>query len=194
MADDLFALLGEARRPFLDPERIKDRFHELSRSQHPDQHGGEDASGVEFARLNGAQATLRDPKARLRHLLELEYPQARLTGPTTVPGALADLFAPVHGLLQEIDALLAKKAAATSALARAVLARPEMALREEAERRLATLDGLHMTALADLKAFDRRWEPRPPDAEDRLRDFYQRFSYLSRWIEQLRERLFQLGA
>ena len=191
---DLFALLGEPRRPDLDPERIKETFHRLSRTEHPD-HASAPADGADasFAQLNLAQATLRDPKTRLRHLLELEFPQVRLAGPSAVPATLADLFAPIHGLLREIDALLCKKAAAPSALARALLAREEFALRARAETHFAEVQTLQTAALLDLQAFDSVWEVRSPDAAGRLHDFYQRFSYLGRWTDQLRERLFQLG-
>ena len=120
MTEDFFALLGEPRRPWLDPEQVKETFHRLSRTEHPDQQAAEN---TDFARLNQAQATLRDPKGRLRHLLELEYPEVKLSGPSGVPGGLADLFVSVHELLRETDAVLAKKAAAASALAKALLAR-----------------------------------------------------------------------
>ncbi len=187
---DHFALLGEARRPWLDPERVRDTFHRLGREQHPDAAGDGDG----FARLNQAQAALGDPKARLRHLLELEYPEVRVAGPAVVPPALADLFAPVLTLLRDVDALLAKKAAASSSLARALLARQEFALREAAETLLARLDTLHADALGELRAFDAAWERgRPADAAARLLEFHGRFAYLSRWTEQLRERLFLLG-
>lgn len=178
----------------LDPERIKETFHRLSRTGHPDQQTAP-AIGAEadFALLNQAQVTLRDPKTRLRHLLELEFPEVRLAGPSSVPPTLADLFAPIHGLLQEIDALFAKKAAAPSALAKALLARQELVLREQAEARLAELENLHASALVELDAFDRLWTTHPPNLAAKLHEFYQRFAYLSRWTEQLRERLFQLG-
>ena len=192
---DYFALLGEPRRPEVDPERVKDTFHRLSREQHPDAvaSGGEGEGSDDFARLNQAQATLRDPKTRLRHLLELEYPGARVAGPSVVPPALADLFAPVLTLLRDADALLAKKAAAPSTLAKALLARPEFALREAAESLLEKLDALHAATREELRTFDAAWEPRPPDAAARLVDLQGRFAYLSRWTEQLHERLFELG-
>ena len=191
---DFFALLGEPRRPDLDPERIKQTFHRLSRTGHPDQQiTPSDRADTDFAQLNLAHTTLREPKARLRHLLELEFPAVRLSGPSTVPATLADQFAPVHGLLREIDALLARKAAASSALARALLTREEWTLRDRAENSLIQIESLHAAALADLRSFDAFWEPRPPDAAARLHDLYQRFSYLTRWTDQLRERLFQLG-
>src|SRR6187402_2801403 len=107
---DYFALLGEPRRPLLDPERIKDTFHRLSRERHPDQAGGAiDA----FAELNLAQETLRDPKLRLRHLLALEHPEIGTAGPTSVPPSLADDFAPTHELLQRLNAFLPRKEAAS---------------------------------------------------------------------------------
>ena len=192
MTEDFFALLGEPRRPWLDPEQVKDTFHRLSRTEHPDQQAGENA---DFARLNQAQATLREPKLRLRHLLELEFPEVKLSGPSGVPAGLADLFISVHGLLRETDAALTKKSAAASALAKALLAREEFAVREKVEAALEQLDALQSAVTAELQAFDARWlDARPPDAALLLHDFYQRFAYLSRWLEQLRERLFQLAA
>ena len=193
--EDFFALLGEERRPWLDPERVKETFHALSREQHPDQQAGGSTGETDavFARLNAAQLALRDPKARLRCLLEGEFPEVKVSGPTTVPGTLADLFAPTLELIQKIDALRAKKAGAPSALARALLAREEFGLQEAAQERFGQLEALHAAALEELRAFDARWEPRPPDAAGQLLGFYQRFAYLSRWTEQLRERLFQLG-
>ena len=190
MADDFFALLGGPRRPWLDPEQVKETFHHLSRTLHPDQQA--EATG-DFARLNEAQATLRDPKSRLRHLLELEHPQVRLAGPAGIPPGLANLFAPVHGLLQDVDSLLGKKISACSALAKALLARDEFTLREKVENSLAELETLEADALAELQAFDTEWTSGLPGGADRLHMFYQRFAYLSRWIAQLRERLFQLG-
>ena len=196
MADDFFAWLGMPRRPWLDPEEVKERFHALSREHHPDQQaaGSNAETDAVFARLNAAQAALRDPKARLRCLLELEHPGVKVSGPAAVPGTLADLFAPIHGLVGRIDALLAKKASAPSALARALLAREEWGLQEEAQERLGALEELHARASEELRAFDERWEPRPPDAAGLLHGFYQRFAYLSRWTDQLRERLFLLAA
>lgn len=192
MTEDFFALLGEPRRPWLDPEAVKDTFHRLSRTEHPDQQAAPDA---DFARLNQAQAILREPKLRLRHLLEIEYPEVKLSGPTSVPAGLADWFVSVHGLLAETDAVLTKKAEASSALTKALLARQEFSAREKVETILAQLDALSAAATQDLRAFDAVWTAsRPLDAVVILHGLYQRFAYLSRWSEQLRERLFQLGS
>ena len=117
----------------------------------------------------------------------------RLSGPAEVPRELAGLFAPVHGLLERVDAVLARKAAAPSALARALLAREELALRAELEAQFQVVDQLHTAALEELKDYDANWQSGDPSAQRPLVGFYHRFSYLSRWLEQFRERLFQLG-
>ncbi len=192
---DYFALLGEKRRPYLDAERVAETFRELSRSQHPDQRedGAAGEANADFARLNQAQQTLRDPKSRLGYLLGLEFPELRLTGPAEVPPELADLFAPVHGLLADVAAFQARQAAAGSALARALLAREALAWRERVEAQLEALNGLYAQALAELQAYDATWRAGDPDGQRALLGFYQRFAYLSRWLEQLGERLFALG-
>lgn len=196
MAEDFFALLGEERRPWIDRDRVKEAFHRLSREQHPDQQAGGSTGETDavFARLNAAQAALSDPKMRLRCLLEIEFPGVKVSGPASVPETLADLFVPIHELLKNVDALLARKAAAPSALARALMAREELNLQESAQDWLGQLETLHAQALEELQAFDARWEPRPPDAAEQLLKFYHWFAYLSRWTDQLRERLFQLAA
>jgi curved DNA-binding protein CbpA len=193
---DYFALLGETRRPYLDPERIAAAFHELSRTRHPDTQDCEEqaaGSSDDFTLLNQAQQTLRDPKLRLGYLIGLEFPEVRLSGPSEVPRELAALFGPVHTLLGKVDAFLSRKAAAPSALARALLARDEFAMREEVEAQLGTLEELYTGALDDLRDYDATWQSGEASSQNRLVGFYQRFSYLTRWLDQLRERLFQLG-
>lgn len=184
---DYFALLGEPRRPSLDPERIKETFHRLSRERHPDQAGGGQEA---FAELNLAQETLRDPKARLRHLLALEFPGLATAGPAIVPAALQDEFGPVLGLLQKADAFLPKKAAAAGALAKALLFKDEAALRGELQVVSARLESKMAVATDDLQVLSARWDTGQDG--DALLDLYHRFAYLSRWLEQLRERGFQM--
>ncbi len=192
MTEDFFALLGEPRRPWLDPERSRKRSTASAARNTPTSRAGR--SRRRFRAAQPGAGNLARPKARLRHLLELEYPEIKLSGPSNVPPGLADWFVSVHGLLGETDGVLTKKAAASTALAKALLARVELATREKVESVLAQLDALHATATEELIAFDILWiGVRPPDAAATLQGFYQRFAYLSRWIEQLRERLFQLG-
>src|SRR5262245_12950395 len=74
---DYFELLNETRRPWLEPEALQQKFLTLSASVHPDRvhHLGEaerSAAQERYVELNAAYRCLREPKERLRHLLELE--------------------------------------------------------------------------------------------------------------------------
>ena len=197
MDHDPFALLGLPRRPWLEPETVKEAFHRLGRELHPDAAGDAGDAG-RFAALNEAQATLADPRRRLSSLLAWEFGDGGASSaPAPVPVALGNLVFPTQGFLQTVDGFLARKAAASGALARALLAREEWTLREETETRLVELETLLGAALDDLRRFDaERWDDdamRAPDAAATLRGLRDRLSYLGRWTEQFRERLFQLG-
>ena len=75
---DYFALLGEARRAWLDPEKLKEKYFALNRATAAD------------AELNEAFRVLSDPKLRLHHLLTLDG--AELTASRQVPPSVAELF------------------------------------------------------------------------------------------------------
>lgn len=193
MNPDPFSLLALPRRPWLEAETVKESYHRLSRELHPDAADGT-GNAAGFAALNEAQATLTDPRRRLTSLLALEFADAPSSAPAPVPAGLGDLVFPTQGFLQTVDQFLARKAAASGALARALLAREEWTLREETETRLAELAALQADALDDLRRFDEEaWDARPPDTAATLRGLRDRLSYLGRWTEQFRERLFQLG-
>jgi curved DNA-binding protein CbpA len=85
---DYFALFDQPRRPWIDPEKLAQKYHLLARATHPDQPGT--ATG-DFAETNKAYRTLRDPKLRLEHLLWLEgHPISSATN--EIPNDLAELF------------------------------------------------------------------------------------------------------
>src|SRR5436309_5157524 len=102
---DYFALLGEPRRPWLDPEKLKAKFLALSAEIHPDRfHSApaaeKQATHERFPRLNAAYQVLREPKDRLRHLLELELSAKPAEVQQTSPGAM-ELFMEVGRLCRE---------------------------------------------------------------------------------------------
>jgi curved DNA-binding protein CbpA len=86
---DYFALLEQTRRPWLDPEKLKEKYHELARRAQPDQN------------LNEAYRVLLDPKLRLQHLLALEGAPAAAT--SEIPSELSDLFMAIAPVLNKID-------------------------------------------------------------------------------------------
>ena len=77
---DCFALLGEPRRPWLDAEALKAKFLTRSAEVHPDRvHQSSEADKLaanqRYTELNAAYNCLREPRHRIRHLLELELGQ-----------------------------------------------------------------------------------------------------------------------
>ena len=101
---DYFELLDQPRSASLDLAALKQKFHDVARSEHPD------AGGANFQQLNTAYRTLLDPKARLAHLLELNGgTPAAITQP---PEDLVELF------FQTANALTASNNAIKDHLAR----------------------------------------------------------------------------
>ncbi len=184
---DHFDILQQPSRPWLDPAALKEAFHRATAGQHPDAPGGSDDAA---AALNAAYAVLREPAARLRHLLELEWPAA----PAPIPPALADSFTRIATLRQAGAALTKKQTAAQSPLARALLASDETAHRHDLEAALSSLESNEAEALAELRALDAAWEQREASIHVRLAAVQQHFAFLAKWQAQLREDLFKLGA
>lgn len=190
---DCFARLELERRPFLDPEVVKEAFQARAAAAHPDGCGapGEIA---EFAAVELSFRTLRDPKLRLQHLLDLEFPGARSSAAATVPADVASMFTPTSALVGTVDAFLGRRNAAGSAIARAMLAGEQLALRGEVESWLETLRAKEAQLLEELKAADKFWTLAGERDAAKVLRLHQSFAFLTRWIEQARERLFALSA
>src|SRR5271155_3269440 len=117
---DHFARLNEGRRPWLDADRLKETFHALSGTMHPDKIHSADQNAKalaarQFAELNAACQCLTDPKTRLLHLLELERGE-KPKDIQQIPAGLADWFVEVAKVCRETDGFLAEKARTTSPL------------------------------------------------------------------------------
>jgi len=186
---DHFAILGQPRRPWLEEEALKDAFHRATAQEHPDIAGG---SGEKAAALNAAYAALRDPAARLKHLLELEWPDRGVASAAIAP-ELADLFGKIAALRQAGAALKKKEAAAQSPLGRALLAGEKAAHRRDLETALAMLSAGETSARENLRLLDTGWSQRQDATHDLLAAVQQNFAFLAKWQAQLREDLFQLG-
>ncbi len=167
---DYFALFEEARRPWLDPDELKEKYFARSRTATPS------------AELNEAFRVLSDPKLRLHHLLTLEG--AELSAGRPVPPAVAELFWNTGSLLREIERWLLRRAAATTALAQAVL-QPERANLESRLAKLAEeLGANYETEIAQLRD--------APNECSELLERYDRIAYLSRLRERAAEKRLQL--
>jgi DnaJ-domain-containing protein 1 len=115
---DYFALLNEPRRPWLEADSLKSKFLTLSAEVHPDRThqaaaGDQRAANQAYTELNAAYNCLREPRSRIRHLLELELGH-KPSDLTNVPDDLLDLFFQIGKVFRDVDALLVEKAKATS--------------------------------------------------------------------------------
>jgi hypothetical protein len=150
-------------------------YRQLAAKLHPDQAGGDE---TRFKELGEAETILRDPSRRLRALIEK-------TRESTIPPEAVELFPRVATLTHEADELLARHAAATNVLARAVLAAPLKKLATDLDILLSTIANWHSDLKTRLTALDAAWPAHDPEAIAALADS---FSYATRWESQLRER------
>jgi curved DNA-binding protein CbpA len=202
---DYFALLGQPRQPWLDPDSLKAAFLERSTSLHPDrvQSGTAEeksAATSRFAELNAAYNCLREPKERLLHLLELET-GAPLANVQNIPSDSMDLFMESGLLCRETDKFLANKARASSPLLQAQFFEQGLEwttrLQESQKRIHLRRDQL----LAELQSMNAVWNAAPPLSPNRaqslplkrLEEMARTFSYIARSDGQISERLAQLS-
>ena len=197
---DHFALLQEARRPWVDPEELKQKFLTLSSTVHPDRvHQApvaeRQAADRRYAELNAAYNFLREPKDCLRHLLELEI-GARAAEVQSVPTGLTDTAFAIGQLCRTADALVRDHERATSPLLQVSLFERAQA---EIERLTAARDGIRERRrglLAELQALTSAWEM-PETAANRpwvrLEEIQRLLGYFDRWLQQLDERIFRLS-
>ena len=186
---DHFAALAQPRRPWLDPEALRESFQRAAARHHPDAGGGDG----HFAALNAAHNILREPASLLRHLIELEAPDL-LTRAAPIPSDLADLFMQLAAARRLLESFQKKHAAAASPLARALLAAEKAALLRALETARACLTAAHAAALAELRALDAAWAARAAAEWEHLATLLARFAFLAKWSAQLREDLFRLGS
>ncbi len=108
---DYFAFLGLPRRLGLDARELERRFRELSRQFHPDYFYNAPpaerlASLERSSYLNDAFRTLRDPVARIEHLLAIEgYSPETPNGQAKAPASLLEEVFELNEQLDEIREL-----------------------------------------------------------------------------------------
>jgi DnaJ-domain-containing protein 1 len=197
---DYFALFNEPRRPWLDSELLKEKFLALSATVHPDRvHNlgeAERAAAQErYTELNTAYNSLREPKERLHHLLELEH-GALPKDIQRIPSELMDLSLEVGQACREADAFLAEKAKVTSPLL-------QVTYFERGQEFVDKLQGVRQRVIAlnnrlieELREIDAAWQstatPRSALLQ-RLEQLYRLFSYFARWTAQTQERVVRLS-
>jgi len=195
---DYFALLQQPRRPWLEEESVKKQFLALSAAAHPDRvHGASPdekvAATQRFSELNAAYNCLKEPRDRLRHLVELEL--GRKPGDLkNVPTDLADMFMKIAASCQTTDRLIAERARIQSPLLQAGFfekVQPHLDTLEQLQQQIA---GLQAHALDQLQALDKAWENPSQRASvmPLLEELSQVLGFHGRWRAQLREAHFSL--
>lgn len=204
---DHFALLEEPRRPWLDADQLKERFLKMSALAHPDRYHSappaeREACAHRYTELNSAFQTLRDPRARALHLLELES-GARPRDIQRIPPGTMDLFTAIGQSCRDVDAYLAERQSIASPMLKVRLFQRGLewvGTLQELQRQVQTRQRDLERQLQDLNA---AWESAPPPGDAareavlplaQLGDIYRGLSYGARWSEQLQERLVQLAA
>ncbi len=191
---DHFALLNEPRRPWLDPNLLKAKFLERSAQLHPDRvHGASEEErrsvNQRFLELNSAYNCLRDPKCRLRHLLELES-GAKPKEVQEIPAETMELFLETGQLCRQVDAFLTERAQVASALLKVKMFERTQEWTDKLNAMLRAINGKLARLDEELKEMNSASGPLPLQ---RLEGVYRDFSYLARWAAQFQERVAQLS-
>ena len=187
---DYFALLQQPRRPWLDPEQLKQKHQQLTLAAHPDRQGP-NKPALNFAAINEAYRVLSDPKLRLQHLLSLEDRNPIAT--QSIPPELTELFTRTGTAIRDVDRLVEKLRGTNSVLSKSLLRSEVLEAQKSSNELLDELQNLFVNTRDALKQLDATWDDGREDATEDLAKLYRHFSYLGRWMDQLRERQFQLS-
>lgn len=186
-----FARIGLAPSPWLDAEKLKERFLELSATAHPDKAAAAAKAGAEqqFRELNEAFNVLRNSRARLLHLLEI-CGVAKQEHVQSVPAAALEFFAEIAAVTKEADVLIKEKAAASSPMLK-------VQLMEKGLERIETMQGLQEKLRRKISEIEERlkragqeWrQPPKPEALLMLAESAAALGFFEKWNAQLQERI-----
>lgn len=187
---NFFSIFGLEPRPALDEEGLKQKFLALSADHHPDKFHGDaaarEAAEARYSEINQAYQRLRDPKERLLYLYELEKGSKPRDVQRIPPGTM-DLFVEVGQKCQAIDAFLNQRQAAQNPLEKANLMMQGLDLVDQVQALRQKIEQMRLGLNDEVLALDREWAEGKKDL-DRLEAVYRKYSYVSRWTQQLEER------
>jgi curved DNA-binding protein CbpA len=172
---DAFAEFGIGRRPWLDPDAIQSRYHELAVTRHPDKLGGD---SLPLARLNQARGILSSPPLRLRHLLDLTFP-ADFTPEHFAPDF--EQFARAGALARRAGQISEK--CALSPLAAAVARSESASLQKEIATELGRINARIDALQKKIRSLDAIW---PDVAPHEISLLAEEFSFQHKWRQSLR--------
>ena len=191
MTVDPFALFELPPAPGVDAAALKERFARATSESHPDKFAqSPEAERAEaearYTKLNQAYQTLIDPRARLLALYEMTKGEKPRDIQRIPPGTM-DLFKEVGEMCRQLDVFLEMKRVKTGRLERAGLMSEELSLQDALVELRMKLEQFAATVDAELAALDARWRSGDKNL-DALETVYRKYSYVSRWRQQLEER------
>ncbi len=194
---DYFALLNEPRRPWLDAEALKTKFLTRSAEVHPDRvHQAaapeKEAATRRYAELNAAYNCLRDPRYRLRHLLELEL-GTKPSDLTHAPDDLMELFFSVGKLFRSVDKFLVERSQVKSPLLLVEFFEAGQNWIEQLSALQQKIDAQRDALLGELKLLDAEWHTATPKPTENLSRLWRLLSFYDRWLAQIQERMAQVS-
>jgi DnaJ-domain-containing protein 1 len=199
---DYFELLHEPRRPWSDPEALKQKFLALSAEVHPDrvhQAGEQERNTAQsrYTEMNAAYQCLRDPRLRLRHLIELER-GSKPEDLQRVPQDLMDAFMEVGKLCRDADAFLAERGRVSSPLLKAQMFERGQGWTDKLMALQRQLNVKRDELVAELRSIDTAWESTRQEGVRaatlaRLEQLSRLFGFFERWASQVQERIVQLS-
>jgi hypothetical protein len=119
-----------------------------------------------------------------------------------IPPGTMDLFMEVGQRCRDVDAFLAERAKVTSPLLKVGMFQKSMDWTETLASLQHRVNAKRDDLLAELKTMNAVWETAPPIGSperaaalplERLEQLYRVLSYVSRWTEQIQERVVQLA-
>jgi len=191
MTQNPFALFALEAAPVLDAAALKERFARATSELHPDKFTQSPEAerlviAERYTALNQAYQTLIDPRARLLALYELTKGQKPPDIQRIPPGTM-DLFKDVGEMCRSLDEFLERKRTKTGRMERAGLMSEELSLQDALVDLRMKLEQFGATVDAELAALDAHWRAGNKDL-NALEAVYRKYSYLSRWRQQLEER------
>ncbi len=180
---DTFAILGLKPKAALTSEELKSAYFSRCKSAAP----------AELEPLHAALAALEPTDKRLRQLLDLRGPAAaRQWRAVTMPEDMMSIFLKFGELKARADALLAKRTAAQSALAKALPQPKILAARDSVEELAAAIQDKLQTMENQLPALDEALLSHTETAWRQAAELQAHFAYLLKWQAQVRELLLRL--
>ncbi len=201
---DYFLLLDVARRPWIDEDFLKKHYFCLTSKIHPDKKLQTEETlrkkaEEQLNQVNQAYLCLKEPRLRLKHLIELEggFFDKKLQN---IPKNLLDLFSLISELCQKADHWIQKKSETRSPLILAKITQETANIIMELDHSRDQVREMQEEMLREIRRVDEKWDAPidvfPTRRKDHLTCLSRisgELNFVNRWLEQLNDRYMKLA-